>query len=197
MTDLYIHNMQLTALNLANVQKSAKRLPSQVSLTGTSIGGGRLRIAMAVNVLKEIPDMDLGMSLKGTNLLSLNAFFEGNAKVDVERGNIDVFSKFTLMDGQMDGYVKPFISNLKVLDIKKDIKKKGGVLRVIKEAVVGLFAKAVTNPKTKKIATVVPIKGNVKDPETSGWQTFVNILKNAFVRAFHESLSNELKYRQQ
>ena len=148
---------------------------------------------MAVNVLKDIPDLDLGMSLRGTNLLSLNGFFEGNAKMDVERGNIDIFSKFTLTDGEMTGYVKPFISNLKVLDVKKDIKKKGGVLRVIKKAVVGLFAKVVTNPKTKKIATVIPIHGNVKDPKTSGWATFVNILKNAFVQAFHESLSSELK----
>lgn len=196
-TDLHIDAMHLTALNLANVQKSSKKLPSQVSLTGESIGGGHLKVNMDVDVLKDIPDMDAGVTLTGTNLLSLNSFFEGNAKMDVERGRIDIFSKFTLTDGQMAGYVKPFISNLKVLDVKKDIKKKGGVLRVIKKAVVGLFAKAVTNPKTGKIATVIPIKGNVKDPKTSGWTAFVGILKNAFIQALHESLSNELKYRQQ
>lgn len=196
-TDLHIEEMQLTALNLANVQKSGKKLPSQVTLTGTSIGGGHLQVNMEVNALKDLPDMAAGISLKGTDLLSLNSFFEGNAKMDVERGQIDIFSKFTLLDGQMDGYVKPFISNLKVLDVKKDIKKKGGVLRVLKKAVVGLFAKAVTNPKTKKIATVIPIKGNVKDPKPSGWTAFVGILKNAFIQALHESLSSELKYREQ
>jgi hypothetical protein len=196
-TDLHIDHMQLTALNLANVQKISKRLPSHLSLTGTSIGGGQLKADMDVNALKEIPDLDLGLSLTGTNLLSLNQFFEANAKMDVERGRIDIFSKFTLMDGEMNGYVKPFISDLKVLNVKKDIKKKGGLLRVVKKAVVGLFAKVVTNPKTKKIATLIPIKGNVKDPKTSGWATFVGVLKNAFVQAFHESLSNELKFRGQ
>lgn len=196
-TDLHIENMELTAFNLANVEKTNKRLPSQVTLTGRSIGGGQLRVNMDVNALKDIPDMAAGISLKGTNLLSLNSFFEGNAKMDVERGRIDIFSKFTLTDGQMDGYVKPFISDLKVLDVKKDIKKKGGVLRVIKKAVVGLFAKAVTNPKTKKIATVIPIKGNIRDPKTSGWTAFAGILKNAFIQALHESLSSELKYRDQ
>lgn len=192
-TDLYIHELQLTALNLANVDKSGKKLPSHVSLTGVSLGGGHLKADMDVNALKDIPDMAVALSLKGTNLLSLNNFFEGNTKMDVERGTIDIFSKMTLMDGEMNGYVKPFISNLKVLDVKKDIKKKGGALRVIKKAVVGLFAKAVTNPKTKKIATVIPIKGNVKDPKTSGWATFVNVLRNAFIQAFHESLGSELK----
>jgi len=61
---------------------------------------------------------------------------------------------------------------------------------------VGLFAEAVTNPKTKKTAIVIPIHGNIKDPKTIGRTTFVNILNNAFVQAFHESLSSELKTKQ-
>jgi hypothetical protein len=195
-TNLHIGRMQLTALNLANVEKAADPLPSEVNLTGISIGEGHLKLAMKVNVLKDLPDFDMGMQLTGANLLSLNGFFEANAKMDIERGSIDIFSKLKLKNGEMSGYVKPFIKDLKVLDAKKDIKKKGGVLRVVKKAVVGLFAKAVTNHKTKKIATVIPISGNVKDPKTSGWASFVGILKNAFVQAFHESLSNEIKFQQ-
>src|ERR1700712_3979557 len=194
-TDLHIQQMHLTALNLANVQKAADPLPSQVNLTGISIGDGKLKLDMKINVLKDIPDFDMGMQLTGANLLSLNGFFEANAKMDIERGGIDIFSKLKLKAGEMDGYVKPFIKDLKVLDVKKDIKKKGGVLRVVKKAVVGLFAKAVTNHKTKKIATVIPISGNVKDPKTSGWASFVGILKNAFVHAFHESLTNEMEFQ--
>jgi len=149
-TDLHIEKMHLTATNLANVQKAADPLPSQVNLTGISIGDGKLKLDAKVNVLKDIPDFDMGMQLTGANLLALNGFFEANAKMDIERGGIDIFSKLKLKDGEMNGYIKPFIKDLKVLDVKKDIKKKGGVLRVIKKAVVGLFAKAVTNPKTKK-----------------------------------------------
>jgi len=193
-TDLHIEKMRLTALNLANVQKTDDPLPSQVNLTGISIGDGKLKLDAKVNVLKTIPDFDAGMQLTGANLLSLNGFFEANAKMDIERGGIDIFSKLKLKDSEMNGYIKPFIKDLKVLDVKKDIKKKGGVLRVVKKAVVGLFAKAVT--KTKKIATVIPIKGNVKDPKTSGWATFVGVLKNAFVQAFHESLTNEIKFKE-
>jgi hypothetical protein len=87
--------------------------------------------------------------------------------------------------------VKPFVKDLKVLNVKKDIKKKYGLLRVVKKAVVGLFAKAVENPKTQKIATVVPAKGSIKNPKTSGWATFVGVLRNAFVRTFKESITNQ------
>jgi len=187
-TDLYINHMQLTALNLANVQKAADPLPSTVSLSGTSIGNGHLKMGMKANVLKDIPDFNMDMSLTSVNLLSLNGFLEANAKFDIERGSIDIFSKLKLTNAEMDGYIKPFISDLKVLDAKKDIKKKGGILRVAKKAVIGLFAKAVTNPKTKKIATIVPIKGNIKDLKTNGWTSFFGVLKNAFIKAFKEGL---------
>ena len=191
-TDLHIDNMQLTALNLANVQKAAVSLPSDVRLSGTSIGKGNLKVKMKVNVLKDIPDFDMDLELTGVNLLSLNGFLEANAKFDIERGNIDMFSKLKLTNSEMDGYIKPFIKNLKVLDVKKDIKKKGGILRVAKKAIIGLFAKAVENPKTKKIATIVPIKGNIKDVKTSGWETFLGVLKNAFIKAFHEGLGENV-----
>jgi hypothetical protein len=194
--NLHIDAMQLTALNLANVQKTNDPLPSEVTLTGTSIGKGHLKSHMKVNPLKDIPDFDMGMELTGVNLLALNGFLEANVKFDIERGGLDVFSKIKLINGEVNGYVKPFVKNLKVLNVKKDIKKKGGILRVVKKAVVGLFAKVVQNPKTKKIATMVPIKGNIKDPKTSGWQAFVGFLKNAFVQAFKESITNEAKVQQ-
>lgn len=187
-TDVYISDMQLTALNLANVQKTAAPLPSYITLTGSSVGNGRLKLDMRANVLKDIPDFDMNMQLTNANMLSLNGFLEANAKFDIEKGELNVFSKLKLINGEMDGYIKPFIKNIKVLDVKKDIKK-GGILRVAKKAVIGLFAKAVENPKTKKIATVVPVKGNVKNLKTSGWQTFVGVLKNAFIKALHEGIT--------
>jgi uncharacterized protein involved in outer membrane biogenesis len=120
--NLHIDDLQLTALNLANVQKMNDPLPSTVTLTATSIGKGHLKSHMKVNVLKEIPDFDMGMELTSVNLLALNGFLEANLKFDIERGDLDVFSKLKMTDGQIDGYVKPFVKDLKVLNVKKDIK---------------------------------------------------------------------------
>jgi hypothetical protein len=191
--NLHINDLQLTALNLANVQKTNDKLPSTVTLSGTSIGGGNLKANAKVNIIKTIPDFDADLKLTNINLLSLNPLLEASVKFDVERGSLDVYGKLKVTDGEMHGYIKPFIKDLKVLDVKKDIKKKGGILRVAKKAIVGLFAKAVENPKSKKIATVVPLKGKIKDVKTSGWQTFIGVLKNAFIQALHESIAGGLK----
>jgi hypothetical protein len=189
--NLYIEGMNLTALNLANVEEAATPLPSSVSLTGNSIGKGRLKADMKLNILKEIPDFNLNMQLNGTQLTGINSFIKAYGKFDVERGSLDMYSELELTNGKFNGYVKPFFKNIKVLNWKKD-KKEGGILSAAKEAVIGLFVKVVENPKTKKIATKIPIKGNVNDPKTSGWATFLGVLKNAFIKAFNQGIEGSL-----
>jgi hypothetical protein len=190
--NLLIKNMKLTALNLANVEKIGKPIPSTVTLTGTSIGNGKLKADMKINVLKEIPDFELNGQLTSVKLTSLNNFIEAKGKIDVEKGTLDMYSELEARNGHFDGYVKPFIKGIQVLDWKKDVKKKGGIFQAAKEAVVNLFTKVVENPKTKKIATKVPISGNLNDPKTSGWQTFVGVLRNAFIKAFTQGIDGAI-----
>jgi hypothetical protein len=186
--NLHIKNMQLTALNLANVEDANTPLPSTVNLTGTSIGNGKLKADMKINALKEVPDFNLNAQLTTVKLTSLNNLIEAKGKIDVEKGTLDMYSELEATNGKFNGYIKPFIKGVKVLNWKKDVKKKGGILQAAKEAVVGLFVKAVENPKTKKIATKVPISGNLNNPQTSGWETFVGVLKNAFIKAFTQGI---------
>jgi len=189
--NLYIDSMQMTAHNLANVEGKAGSLPSTITLTGTSIGGGKLKGDMKVNVFKETPDFDMNMQLTGVKMTSLNGFIKAYGKFDVERGTLNLYSELKLINGNIKGYAKPFIKNLKVLDWKKD-KKEGGILQAAKEAVIGLFGNVVENPKRKVIATKVEIEGNVNDPKTSGWATFLGVLKNAFIKAFNQGIEGSL-----
>lgn len=190
--NLFMDSLQLTAHNLANVDEKSERLPSTVSLTGTSIGGGKLKGDMKINILKEMPDFDVNMELLGVNLTSLNGFITEYGKFDVERGTLNMYSEMSLNNGIIKGYAKPFIKNLKVLDWKKDKEKKGGVLQAAKEAVIGLFGKVVENPKRKTIATKVELEGNINNPKTSSWQTFLGVLKNAFIKAFNQGIEGSL-----
>ncbi|ALI99454.1 DUF748 domain-containing protein [Rufibacter tibetensis] len=188
---LDINSMELVALNLANVEEVGKKLPSSVTVTGKSIGGGTLKGKMQVNALKRIPDFDSDFQLTGVNLTSLNSFIKAYAKIDVERGKLDMYSELKLNNGQLDGYIKPFFEEVKVLNWKKD-KKEGGVLSAVKEAVIGIFTEAAENQPLDQIATQIPIKGNINNPQTNGWKTFINVLKHAFIDAFSKGIENSL-----
>lgn len=188
--DMHIDNMQLIALNLANVEDSTNALPSTVRASGKTVGGGSLEADMKGNFLKEMPDLDMNLKLTKVDLTSLNDIIEANGKFDVERGRLDMYSKVKLTDGQLDGYMKPFLEDIKVLSWKKD-KKEDGFLHAAKEAVIGLFAEAAENQKRDQIATQVPISGNVNNPDTNNWKTFLNVLRHAFIDAFNKSLESE------
>ncbi|GAB3823974.1 DUF748 domain-containing protein [Pontibacter rugosus] len=189
--NMHIDNMQLVALNLANVENNRTALPSTITVTGKSVGGGLLKSDMRANLLKETPDLDVNMQLTHVALTSLNDFIKSSAKFDVERGKLDLYTKFKVTDGQLDGYVKPFLENVKVLDWKKD-KKEDGFLHAAKEAVIGIFAEAAENQERDQIATQIPISGSLDNPDTNTWKTVLNVLRHAYIDAFNKSLENEL-----
>src|SRR5688572_23992376 len=59
--DLSLKQLHVQATNLNNASKQESALPSTISATGTSIGGGDLKLELKINVLKEIPDLDLNL----------------------------------------------------------------------------------------------------------------------------------------
>ncbi|AHM62381.1 hypothetical protein D770_20660 [Flammeovirgaceae bacterium 311] len=184
---LHIDQMYLLAHNLANVEESGETLPSTVHVTGTSIGGGKLVGDMRINVLKEMPDFDLNLKLTGIDLTSINDFIEAYAKFDVERGRLDMFSELKLMDGRLEGYMKPFFEEVKVLNWKED-KKEDGFFRAAWEAIAGLFVEAAENQPRDQVATRIPIQGDVNQPDTDISTTVMNVLRHAFIRAFNKGL---------
>ncbi|QCR24248.1 DUF748 domain-containing protein [Pontibacter sp. SGAir0037] len=187
--NMHIENMHLVALNLANVEEEGNALPSTVSLTGTSVGGGSLRGDMKVNMLKEVPDFDMKMRLTKVNLTSLNDFVKAYGKFDIEQGQMELYSELKAKDGKLDGYVKPFFENVKVLNWEKD-REEGGFFRAAWEAVVGLVKDVVENPKEDNIATQIPIEGDLNQPDTNTWKTVLNVLRHAYIKAFTRGLES-------
>lgn len=190
--NIYLHNLHLLAHNLSNIEKAGEELPSSLRLRGQTIGGGVLEASMELNALKEIPDFDLNLQLKQVQLTELNDFIQAYGKFDVERGRFDLYSEVKLIDGQLNGYIKPFFEDVKVLNWKKD-KKEGNFLKAVWEAVAGLLTEGIENQPRDQIATRVPIEGNVNQPDTDVFTTIINTLKNAFIKAFEKGIEHAVE----
>jgi hypothetical protein len=179
--DLSLSNVHLIAENLNNAKKQNDLLPSKVFMRATSIGGGNLEINMRINVLKEVPDLDMDMKFENVDLVALNDFFEAYAKIDIEKGDFNLYSEVAVKEGNINGYVKPLLNNLKVVDWKEDKEKP---IKLVWESIVGGVAEIFENQPKNQFATRVPLKGNISNVETSFWPTLWNIFRNAFVEAF-------------
>lgn len=189
--NVHLDSLYLIATNLTNVEDNRERLPSSLKIAGRTVGGGVLKADGRINLLKEIPDLDLDMELTNVDLTALNDFVEAYGKLDIERGQFSLYTELHLMNGKLDGYLKPFFENLKILNWEKD-KKEDGFFRAVWEAIAGLVSEGVENQPRDRIATQVPIQGNVNQPDTDVWLTVVNILKNAFVEAFNKGIEGSV-----
>jgi hypothetical protein len=192
--DIHLDSLQLIATNLSNAENENVRLPSNVIATARSLGGGKLSINMDINVLKEIPDLDLNLKFEQINMPALNDFFVAYSKVDIERGTFNLYSELVVKDSKISGYVKPLAQNIKIVDWDKD---KENPINLVWQGIVSAVAEFFENQKEDQFATKVPLEGNLENINSGVWPTIWNVFRNAFVQAFARNTDNTVKFSEQ
>src|SRR5690554_1825476 len=175
--DLQINQLELTADNLKNVVEKERILPSPIRASGVSIGNGKVALEGYMNLVKEIPDMDLSFSLQNADVTAFNDFANYYAKLDFEKGSFSVFSEVAIADGHLVGYIKPLLTDSQLIG------EDDSFLEVLWEGFVGFFKFILKNQGTDTLATKVPIEGDLNNLEAGVWPTVFNIFKNGWVQA--------------
>jgi len=186
--DLSINKLELTADNLRNVVEKERILPSPIQATGVSFGGGNINLNGNINLLKDIPDMDLAFSLEKANATALNDFTNYYAGIDFESGTVELFSEIAIADGYLKGYMKPLLTNSKLIG------KEDGFLETLWEGLVGFFKFALKNQKNNTLATQIPLEGDLNNVEAGVWSTFGGVFKNAWIKAFKGETNDTIGY---
>ena len=187
--DLQISKLELTADNLRNVVEKQRILPSPIRATGVSIGNGKVALEGNMNLVKEIPDMDLGFSLEDADVTALNDFTNYYAGLDFDKGTFGVYSEVAIADGHLVGYIKPLLTDTKLIG------EGDGFLEVLWEGFVGLFKFILKNQGTDTLATKVPIEGDLNNVEAGVWPTVINIFGNAWIKAFTGEVDGDIEFK--
>jgi hypothetical protein len=188
--DLSLREMHLLATNLNNAEHQDGELPSRITVTAKSIGNGNLDIDMKINVLKEIPDVDMDLKFENVDMTALNDFFKAYAKVDVEKGVFNLYTELAVNDGKVTGYVKPIAQGIKLVDVKED----KNPLNLLWEGMVGALKDVFKNQKKNQLATRMPLEGNLENLDVAFWPAVWNIFRNAFVSAFKLNTDNTVEF---
>jgi len=187
--DLHLENLELYATNLRNVVRKEARLPSNLSADAVSIGGGDLHLEGQMDLVKQIPDMDLSLTLENANATALNDFTDHYAGIDFDKGNFNLYSEMAIADGYLQGYMKPIIKDAKLIG------KEDAFLETLWEGFVGFFKFILKNHKENTLATKVPIEGDLKNVRTKMWPTVTNIFKNAWIKAFKGIIDDDIEFK--
>jgi hypothetical protein len=186
--DISLTRLYATALNLRNSYDSSALLPATIT-ANAKVYEGSLDFSMKMNPLAEEPTFDLNADLKNTNLVLLNDFFQAYAKVDVNKGKFGMYTEVAAKDGKFTGYVKPLIQDLDILG-KED--RSDNLFRKMWEAITGFAGEVFENQPKDQVATKIPFEGRLDNPQTDVWETVINVLENAFIRAIQPSIDNEI-----
>jgi hypothetical protein len=190
--DISLKQLEMVATNLTNASDQPERLPSTITLSGTSIGGGNMKLDMQINVLKEIPDLDMDMRFENVDMKALNDFFRAYAGVDVSSGNFNLYAEMAVNEGIVTGYVKPIAQNVKLIDFKED----NNPVNLLWETIVATVKNVFKNQKENQLATRVPLVGDLNKPDIAVWPTVWNVFRNGFVKAFEHNTDNTVKFAQ-
>ncbi|MUU78873.1 DUF748 domain-containing protein [Winogradskyella endarachnes] len=186
--DLHFNQLELFAKNLRNVSSNDRILPSPIHASANSIGNGNMTLNGNINLIKAIPDLNIEFGLEKADVTSLNPFTQHYAGIDFESGTFELFSEIAIADGYIKGYMKPLITDSKL------ISKEDSFLSVLWEGFVGFFKFILKNQRTDTLATKVPIEGDLNNVEAGVFPSIINIFENAWIKAFKGTVDNDIEY---
>jgi hypothetical protein len=156
--------------------------PATATLRGRFMGQGRTaaRLTLKPSTAGR-QNFDLAVAVDSTPLTTMNELLRAHGKFDVTKGSLEFYSELSVAKGQMVGYAKPIIKDIRIYDPKQDGNK--SVLNQLWQLILTGASKIFENRKTEEIATRAKIAGPVGETSADAWEMIGAAWENAFVSA--------------
>ncbi len=186
--DISMVNTHVIGINLSNVADSATLLPSTIHLT-SDVYGGKFLFDCKLNPLLKDPTFQFKADLRNTNLTRLNPFLTAYTGLDVNSGNLNLYSEVAAKNGDYKGYIKPLIKDLKVYGPQDSNKS---FFHKVLELAASAGAFLLTNHSKDQIGTEIPFEGTFKQNNIDTWSAIFEVLRNAFIQALTPAFDNDI-----
>lgn len=189
--NIYIDDIQGHVTNLRNVEDKNVRLPSDLVISGTSIGSGKLKINGRGNILRDVPDFDVDVKLENAQLPAFNDYTREAAAIDFDKGRASFYAELAAADGQLAGYVKFIADDVRMINLSTQ----DNIFNAMWESVAATFMAIFKNHAEDQFALRLPIEGRLENPEQGVWSAFMSVFRNAFGRAFPRDTDGNINFK--
>lgn len=176
--DIYLDQVNIVGRNLTNSERRSDNLWATVSGTGRAMGTGQVRLEMRLNPNEKKPTYQLAFELRDLRLTAMNDYLKEYLAVMARDGRLSLYAESRARDGRFQGYVKPVVKNLNILQLKPEPKSVG---ETIKGFFVKLLADLFQNKPKEQLATRVDFAGSFDSPDIGVWDAVTTFIGNAFV----------------
>jgi hypothetical protein len=186
--DLKLTQVEVLGTNLTNSSDSKEPLASKVDINARALKTGKLRSRLEINPIAARPDFFFSVQLDNVVLTEMNNFLRAYANVDAEKGQFEVYAEVRVANDRIEGYLKPIIQDLKLVDLE-DIGK--NPLRLLWETIVSGITFIFTNHARDSVATKIPFSGTVDEPDPDWLALIGGLLHNAYIRHISPGLDKD------
>jgi len=179
--DLKIDRIHILGYNLTNTKRYAKTLVAKIDFDGRAFESSRLWISTQLDPSTAKATFNLSAKLDPVPLEKFNDFSEAYGKFHFQKGTLLLVCELAAKDGQLEGYIKPLLDNIAIIDIR-DVQNP---LKFTWESVVAGVTRLLRNQPNNRFATKIPISGSLKEPHANILVALGNIFKNEFIRVFN------------
>ena len=182
---LWIHDVEATIENLATRPEFVEGATT-FATTATLNKSGKVTLFATADPLAKGITFAGQMAIKDFNLKDAYNLVDSKSDIAFGKGTLDLLARFGCKDGKLTGAVQPVIKNAEIKAAKEDLGTK--VKAWAANLGVDLLSDRV--PGRNAVSTVVPIEGNLTDPQIQLWPTIFGVFRNAFVRGIGEAFSH-------
>jgi len=184
--DLKATQLNADIRNLTNVRDEKGRRDASFDGTALIAGDAKVESRATFDPFSDFDDFEFRLRATGIELRRLNDFASAYGKFDFNAGHGDVVIEAQAENGRLNGYIKPLLRDVDVFDWQQDVEEKDkGFFRSVWEAVVGATETVLKNQPKNQFATRVELSGSVHQQNISGFEAFLQILRNGFIEAFN------------
>jgi hypothetical protein len=181
--ELYLSDVQAAIDNLTNIHDDIAPLVATVRAEALAMDHAKVEYVMKLDPAAYRPTVELAVRLRGLDVTKTNDLARAYGAFDFEGGWMDLVVELNILQGQIQGYVKPMFRDLKVLSLTEDVKDENALF-LFWEALVGALAEVFENQPRDQFATKIPLRGDVGATRWSLLELVGNVLRNAFIRAY-------------
>lgn len=182
---LWIHDVEATIENLATRQEYAEGATT-FAATATLNKSGKTTLFATADPLANGITFAGQMAIKDFDLKDAYNLVDSKSDIAFGKGTLDLLARFGCKAGKLTGAVQPVIKNAEVKAAQNDLGTK--VKAWAANLGVDLLSDRV--PGRNAVSTVVPIEGNLTDPQIQLWPTIFGVLRNAFVQGIGTAFSH-------
>lgn len=189
--DLKMTDVNGTVTNLTNIQRRSGNRVAELHATAKILGDAPFETRANFDPLNHFGDFYYELRATHIQLVRVNDLARAYAGLDFASGTGDFTMELQARNGQLDGYATPIFHDLQLFSWKKDVEQeKKGPLALAWEAVAQGVTSVFKNHAKDQFATRVPISGRIDDKHLDTEQAIINVLRNAFVKAYTPQLEH-------